>query len=78
MSKYATFYNVISSQSLECQELLSNAPHADGARSDRVVRARRSDVVDTDGAAVGEVSSTGQARRARAMHVAMGRASGPC
>jgi len=51
---------------------------ADGERSDRGGRARRSDAVDADGAAVGGDSSTGQARRARAMHEAMALAAGPC
>jgi len=51
---------------------------ADGARSDKGGRARRSDAVDADGAAVGRVSSTGQARRARAMHEAISLAAGPC
>jgi len=51
---------------------------ADGARSDTGFRARRSDAMDADGAAVGGVSSTGQARRARAMHEAISLAAGPC
>jgi len=51
---------------------------ADGERSDRSGRARRSDAVHADAAAVGRDSSTGQARRARAMHEAIALAAGPC